>query len=540
MSEPIKTQSEPMEDAAPRYASLSDYLRAFRRRRRIVIAFTVGLAVLAALVSLRQDTVYEATSQITFRDPLRGLNFLPGGQSVPQESPVTRAAANAELITNPGISRAVKEALDTDLRSDTLASRITTQVGVQTNIVSITASAGDAQLAADISNEFAEQTRRSGIAADQNDFKTIEDEIEDRIEEVRDRDFEEGLEALQIGNLQNQLAQVRTIQAASESVEIVSRADVPDGPSAPATARNTVLGGLLGLVFGFVIAFVRDSLDRRVHSAQQIAQETNLPVLGRISSTILGRTGFGASGNGAVTDVEFESFRGLRMNLAALRRPGGNAPRTILVTSGLAQEGKSTVSISLASAAALAGQSVLLVECDLRRPVFEKRLGVKRSPGLADYLSGDVSPQDILQTIKVTSPAASGAPKKRKKSKSIEGDEVSVDTQASMIVVAAGSQVHNPAELLVSVRFADFIDKVSRAYDLVVIDSSPLLAVVDPLEIAPRVDGVLACVRTGQSTLDELRATRDALNRVEEKPIGIVVTGIKRGGPDSYDYYYGY
>lgn len=532
MSEPIKRPNEqaPSGGTGTRLTSLTDYLRVLRRRKWLIVGFAVGLAVLAAVVSLRQDATYEATAQVVFRDPLRGLNFLPGGQSFPQESPVTRSAANAELITAPSVSEAVKRNLDTELTPDSLAATISTQVGVQTNIVSITAATGDAQLAADIANAFAEQTRRTGIAADQKDFKIIANQLEERLDEVRARDLDPGLEALQLGNLQNQLAQVRTIQAASESVEIVSVAEEPAAPSSPATARNTVLGGLLGLVLGLMAAFVRDSLDRRIHSAQQVGHELDLPVVGRVSNKAMGVAGL-AQSNGSLpmADAEFEAFRTLRMNLAALKSPDGSVPRSVLVTSGLAQEGKSTVSMSLASAAAIAGQSVLLVECDLRRPVFEKRLGIARSPGLSDYLTGAAEPKDILQTVKLASPWTAGG--------AANGP---VPPAGSMIVISAGSQVANPAELLVGQRFHDFIAKVSRAYDLVIVDSSPLLSVVDPLEIAPNVDAVLACVRADQTTVEQLRATGDSLGNIENKPIGVVVTGIKKGGPDSYDYYYGY
>ena len=520
MTEPSTRSSEPSSASGPRYLSLADYLRVLRRRKWLIVAFTIGLAALAALVSLRQAEVYESTAQVVFSDP------------APQESPAARSAANAELITRPSISRAVKRELETDLSADGLADAITTQVGVQTNIVSITAEAGDAQSAANIANAFAEQARQAAITEDQREFEAIELQLEAQIAEVRNRELDPKLEALELGNLQDQLAEVRAIQAASESVEIVSEAEPPDGPSSPETVRNTVLGALLGLVLGMVLAFVRDSLDRRVHSVRQISQELDLPVVGRVSDEVMGAPGL-VSRNGAqpMGDAEFEAFRALRINLAALKASDGSVPRSVLVTSGGSEEGKSTVSASLASAAAIAGHSVLLVECDLRRPVFEKRLGVARSPGLSDYLLGDAQPREILQTVSLPWPSASGA-------NGGEGDGPSI--AGSFVVISAGSPVDNPAELLAGNRFQDFLSKASRAYDFVIFDSSALLPVVDSLEIAPHVDAVLACVRASQTTLDALHATSEALRTIEGKPIGIVVTGIKKGGPDSSDYYYGY
>jgi succinoglycan biosynthesis transport protein ExoP len=251
-------------------------------------------------------------------------------------------------------------------------------------------------------------------------------------------------------------------------------------------------------------------------------------VLGRVSETALGFPGLARNGGYAMPDGDFEAFRALRMNLAVLGN--GRPPRSVLVTSSMPQEGKSTVSMSLASAAAITGQRVLLVECDLRRPSFASRIGIRRDPGLTDYLVGKAGPKDILQTIDLVEPASVNG----------SGQTRTLSAAGTLVCIAAGSAVQNPAELLLTPRFEDFVDKVSNAYDLVVLDTSPLLAVVDPLQIMRIVDGVIVCVRVQQSTRDEARAARVALSHLPERPMGAVATGIKRGGPDAYDYYYGY
>jgi tyrosine-protein kinase Etk/Wzc len=105
------------------------------------------------------------------------------------------------------------------------------------------------------------------------------------------------------------------------------------------------------------------------------------------------------------------------------------------------------------------------------------------------------------------------------------------------VVIAGGTRVQNPAELLISDRFKDFLEKVSKAYDLVVLDTSPLLAVVDALEILPQVDAGIVCVRVQQTTREEARAARAALGALPPRPMGAVITGMRRGDPDAYDYY---
>ncbi len=110
-----------------------------------------------------------------------------------------------------------------------------------------------------------------------------------------------------------------------------------------------------------------------------------------------------------------------------------------------------------------------------------------------------------------------------------------------LVCIAAGVPPEAPAELLATDRLREFLDKVGKAYDLVVIDSSPMLAAVDPLELIPLVDAILVCVRVSRSTRDEARAVKHALGRLPKRPTGIVVTGLKADSDDQGYYgYYGY
>jgi capsular exopolysaccharide synthesis family protein len=306
----------------------------------------------------------------------------------------------------------------------------------------------------------------------------------------------------------------------------VQPATPPTGTASPRPIRDTGIGLALGLVLALLAAFGRDALDRRLRSSHEVHEELGLPVLGRVSRTAFGYAGLARNGLAPMSDVDFEAFRVLRMNLAYLAK--GDPVRSVLVTSGLPEEGKSTVSAALASAAVLAGQRTLLVECDLRRPCFARRFGIQPQPGLADYLVGNANPQDILQTVELVEPVRVNGSK---------GAPQPSDSAGTLVCIAAGSLVSNPAELLISERFTDFLEKVSKAYDFVVLDASPLLAVVDPMEILPRVDAAIVCVRVQQTTREQARAARVALSTLPDRPMGAVLTGMRRGDPDAYDYY---
>jgi Mrp family chromosome partitioning ATPase len=176
----------------------------------------------------------------------------------------------------------------------------------------------------------------------------------------------------------------------------------------------------------------------------------------------------------------------------------------------------------------LAGQRTLLVECDLRRPCFARRFGLNAEPGLTDYLLGNAGPQEILQTVELAEPTQLNG---TKGSPGVSG------SAGTLVCIVGGTRVANPAELLISRRFTDFLEKVSKAYELVVLDASPLLAVVDPMEILPHVDAAIVCVRVQRTTREQARAARVALSTLPERPMGAVLTGMRRGDPDAYDYY---
>ena len=512
----------------PRYATLRDYLRVVKTQRRLILAITAVFALAGLAVSLLQTPTYTAGTSLTFRDIGQDLSLL-GDQALPELAPAERAAIKAEVINRPGVAERVKEDLETDLTVEDLRSSVSTQVGVRTNFVIINAESGDAEFAAELANAYG------------SEVKALDEE------EVRRR-LDSAIKNLQAGSpgpntvegqiTQQRISQLQTARALARPVEISRPAEVPGSPSSPRPRRNTFLGAVVGLAIGLLTAFLRDSLDRRLRVSDDVQDELQLPVIGRVPDGALGEIGFVANGPVAPeVEAYLEAFRVLRTNLEFLQV--GNPMRSVMVTSGLPEEGKSTVAIALAGANAVAGKRTLLVECDLRRPCMADRLGLDREPGLSDYLVGHADPKDVLQTVELTAPISPNGDKDEAE-KASQGPKrkSTVEGGAIMACITAGSSVPLPAELLGSERFTDFLTKVSKAYDLVVLDTSPILAVVDALELVPHVDGMVVCVRLSQTTREEARAAREALAHLPERPTGVVVTGV-RPGEDSYGYYYG-
>jgi capsular exopolysaccharide synthesis family protein len=510
------------EGEVARYSSLTDYLKVVRRHRILIIVVTVALGAIAFLLSKTQATTYQAEAQMSFGDPFANLTLLNGGSGIPQESAAVRAANAAVLVTGPRTERVATKMFK---NGPPPKCSIDASVLVETNNVAVDGTCRTAADAALFTNTYAKAARKIGNAQARAQIDRVSKALSDQIKQAKKSPVQ-GITGPTVSALEQQLARVDAVKQAAAPVDIVEAATPPTSTASPRPIRNTTIGLALGLILGLLAAFGRDALDRRLRSTNEVHEELGLPVLGRVSRSALGHAGLATNGQQPMTDADFEAFRVLRMNLAYLAK--GGPVRSVLVTSGLPEEGKTTVSAALASAAVLAGQRTLLVECDLRRPCFAQRFGIQTQPGLTDYLLGNANPQDILQTVELAEPVrangtAAAAP--------------SSGSAGTLVCIAGGSLVSKPAELLISERFKDFLEKVSKAYDLVVLDTSPLLAVVDPMEILPRVDAAIVCVRAQQTTREQARAARAALSTLPERPMGAVLTGMRRGDPDAYDYY---
>jgi len=501
----------------PRYASLQDYLALLRRQRWVVILVTLVFAGAALALALRQTPTYVAEADVTVHDISEDLRIL-GVSSNPNVAPAQQAAAAAQVSTRLAVAQRVKRQLRTRLSPQQLQGAVTAKVGTLTGLVLLQGSWSNARFATDIANAFARQA--VDLARKQQNRQ-----LDTAIANLRRRAGRLDQPALTAGQQQAQLqlSNLLTVRRIVKPAEVTERAQVPTAPVSPKPVRDAVLGGLLGLAVALAAAFVRDSLDRRIRGSKEAHDELALPVIGRVGLSALGSAGLATNGRRPLSPVDLESFRMLRTNLAFFNPEA--PPRLVLVTSGTPGEGKSTVAAAISTAAAAAGQRTLLVEGDLRRPTLAKRMGLRESPGLTDYLMGRASPNEILQVHSVT----------------LGGHRNGVATAPdheglSLVCITAGGPVENAAELLASQRAHDFLAKVRKVYDLVVVDSSPLLSAADPLELVPYVDGVVLCVRVGWSTRDDVRATKAALGRLPHRPTGVVITGL-RSSDEEYAYY---
>jgi succinoglycan biosynthesis transport protein ExoP len=479
-----------------------------RARRGLVIAVTLIAVAIGLAYSLVKTASYDATATVTFTDPAKALGLIAPGTNIPVDlNPDKSAAADSRIVTREDVVTAVQKQLNNGMSVDELKGDVNATLQPDSDQIAITASTDNADKSAKVANAFAAQTK---VAA-QNDARDTYANQAKQVKSLADSNDPTTSAAANTA-----VARLQTLSRVADPVEITRPATAPGSPSSPKPVRDTILALILGLLIGIGAAFLRNALDRRVKDSHQIQHDLGLPLVGYVRADALGLAGVGRNGDSFVSEDDLEAFRILRRNVDFLA--GDEEITSLVVTSALPEEGKSTVAAWFAYVNAVAGRRTLLVECDLRRPVLASRFGVEKAPGLSDYLGGEAKPKDVLRSVNV------------------HGREA-VDV---LPLIPAGENTFQPAEMIGSKKFEAFLEQTTSAYDIVIFDSAPLLPVGDTLELIPQVDAVLLCVRLGQTTKDQAQAAKQAMTHLPDKPTGLVVTGVRRGSDDDYYGYYSY
>jgi capsular exopolysaccharide synthesis family protein len=496
--------------------TLRGYMDIIRRGKWLILSVALVAGAAGLGFSKLEKPSYNAISTLTVNDPNQALSYT-GASFVSGLTPLQEAEIAAPQVLRPEVVHAVQKQLGAARLKN---SSVTATVDSNSYAIHVTVTSRSAADAAAIANAYANTDVSLTTTEARASYRNQAGAVQKQLKSERNGGSQDIVTAEALSRLQN-LATVAT------PLTVTTPASVATSPSSPKTARNTIGALLIGLLLGIALATVRDAADRRLRHSRDVSKALDRPILGRIRTKALGHTGApaeGLNGVGPMEDADLESFRILRQNIAYLGTAAES--RTVLVTSAVAAEGKSTVAACLAVATAEAGKRTLLVECDLRRPVLAKRLGINETPGLSDFLTGNAEPNTILQPIAGIverlngSGPALGAPQ---------------PGSSNLVCITAGRTVPRPAELLASSGFRAFLAEVSEVYDAVILDTPPLLPVADTLSIVPDVSAVIMCVRLDQTTRDQAHAAQSALDRLPERPMGLVITDVRRQDA-GYDY----
>jgi polysaccharide biosynthesis transport protein len=465
-----------------------------RRNWLIMLICLVTVPLVTLIYSKLQTPEYTASTSLLFSPP----EFQIGG--TPETDPQREAATNLRLVQLEQIPARTAKALDKPgLTTGGVKEKIEVSPQGESDLIAIEATDESPEFSRVLANEYARQFIAFQRETDLSKITTAQGAVEQRLEELSPTELESA-EGQELERRSRQLELIATLETGN--AEVVQEATVPGSPSSPKTKRNVALGLFLGIVLAICLALLREQLDRRLRDLEDVEEMFDVPILGTIpESSAIDHSGPGSQL--APGGAEAEAFRMLRASLRYF-----NVDRqvsSILVTSSVSQDGKTTVAWNLALSEARAGDRVLYIESDLRRPSLAAQLGLTAEDGLSLVLTGNSSPEDAVQRIE------------------------DVD------VLLAGPTPPNPAELIESERMAELLRWAEGEYDRVIIDTPPAAVVADAVALFSKVGGVVIVARLRKSPREAAEHLRDQLVNTGAPVLGLVINGV--GTPTESSYY---
>ncbi len=449
---------------------------------------------------------YTATAAIVFNSgqldqEIAGLSINSG------LTPLAQQQINLELVKVGDMAAETARLLGNGLTEEKVVAGLSVSARGETNVVDITSSSTSPAVAAAIANTYARQFVKSQQRANRHLFKSALAVVNRQLAGLSpaQRVGTDGL------NLQNRAQTLALLaELGYNDVEVAQEATAPSSPSSPKVSKDTAIGALVGLLLGLGIAFLLERVDRRIRRPEDLEALYRLPTLGTVPKSSSLRANVSA-----LPPADAEAFSLIRAHLRFFNID--RELRTVLIASPAPGDGKSTIAIRLAEAAARSGSRVLLVEADMRQPTQAQQLGIQPGPGLAGALIGAIPVDEATQSVGLEASPGGGAGGKM------------LD-----VLVAGAVLPPNPGELLESRAMDTLLERAKATYDLVVIDTPPLTAVSDAFPLLTKVDGVVIVGRVGHSRRDAAEQLHQVLAISGAPLLGVIANGAKSSGVGSY------
>lgn len=500
------------------------YLDGLRRRKLSVLAVVVLSVLTAAVLSILQKPVYGAKADILLQ-PNGSTSLFTGGAGQQQVDPKLAIDTEIRMI----LSKPVRAAVEA---SRGPVEKVGAKRVDETLIIQVTGYAGSAAKATGVANAYADAyidlrqkqagddlvTAGSALRQKLDDLQAQISQLDQSVNEApaaqreairANRESlitEQGLYRKRLNELQ-----IDT-RVSAGAARVVERATPPSAPVKPTPVRNVLLALVVGSMFGVGIACLREYLDDTVRTKDDIAGLSNLPVIGTIPVFTASRKGVPLLALSSEENAHAaEAFRSLRTSVQLL---GVERPLTaIQFTSPGIGAGKTTTVANLATVLAAAGQRVVVVDSDLRRPRLHESFGVADDKGLISVLTGETTLADALQPV---------------------------PEHPGLHVLPAGGTAPNPSELLSLKRTAELVFELQSQFDVVLIDSPPVLPVTDAIVMSSWVEAVVVLAASGITKRNELRNALDLLRQAEAPLVGAVLSRAAPEAGYAYGYAYGY
>lgn len=478
--------------------NLSTLVVLLRRRWLLIVGVVLACLFVSVYRHERATKSYAATASVTFQSatlPDAALQVSPSGSSEPQ-----RAADTEVYIAHSSqVAEGVRKQLHISTSAKELLETVKVEAAANADVLNIVATAGDPQYAARLANAFAAQYIAFKAAAQVASIEEAQRQLQRQIAALPPG----SAARVSLEQSQQRLGGLRAV--AGGGANVISLATPPTAPSGMGLTTSAVIGILVGLALAFSIVFLLEVLDRRIKTIEEFERAYRLPALtGVPQAAFESRSATERSGH-------LEPYRILRsaLDFASVAR----SLNTLLITSAVPGEGKTTVAVNLAHAVALTGRSVVLAEFDLRRPMFQRHFNFDSTEGLTTALATDEHVANLLVRPLPDIP--------------------------NLAVLRAGRLPPNPSELLGSAAVEDLIAELASADTMLIMDAPPLNPVADAQVLLNNraVDGVVVVGRVDKTTREEVRRARAILDRHTVVPVGLVVTGLRDAGRYGYEPY---
>jgi polysaccharide biosynthesis transport protein len=489
------------------------------RARKWVLFAAVPAIIVAGLVYAyegRQPKAYQATTQLLVREIQAGTTTGVTTSSTSESSQL--ASTYAGIIASPVILQKVQKSFPSsyNVASHVVGSTLSTDPNTlqPSEVFGVTVQDTDPRRAVLVADDVAGQFMTYINGVGQGAFNSLLDNYRRQLaaaqRQLNKRPRSQTAQNL-VANLSQVITQVRLQQAAGKTVYWWSGAQLPTAPVGPHPSRAAILAGFLALLVCALGVFGYEYFDDSLRGREDVAEVGGAPVLGTIPRFDAKRLGRGLITVEHPRAAAAEAYRLIRTNIQFTHVD--EPPRTILVTSTSPREGKTTTISNLAQVFTESGQSVTLIDADLRRPSIDRIFRGSGSQGLTWLLTNEHE----------------------------DGQVHALPDNPNLSVIASGPTPPNPVDLLNSHRMRSLVEGIRARPGVVLIDSPPVLAGADAAVLSTLVQGIILVVNPSVTKRRGLRRAREAIDAVGGRVIGIVLNGVSSGSGHYYyeRYHYG-
>jgi len=495
--------------------TFADYLDVVRRHRWSIILTGILVAVAVAAFTARQTQDYKATAQVIEL----GATGPTGLNSTEIDR---RAQTDASLARTPSLAAKVLKATGAKESTDEFLSHSSVDAGASSDVLTFRVTDANPALAVNLANSYARNFATYRTEVGQAAFNRAKESLEANLAtteaQLKQAKAAAGdspspnvsVLAQRYASLLDEQQRLETTQAVDSSnlVVVPSTRAVRGGPH---VARNTILGLVFGLLLGTILAFVREALDPRIRTAEEVSEELGLPLLGRIpaprQSARRGRPIMLEQPGSPMA----EPYRILRTNVEFANRPFGAT--TIMIVGAAGDDERTAIVANLGVSFARAGRRVTLVDLDLRDPSLRDLFGLRDGPGITDLAMKHVRLTQALKRVSLRNPSA---------------DDMEMggwSGKGTLTVVQAGKTPQDPGDFVGMQTLGEMLEQLAERSDLVLIDAPPILDYSDAVALSANVDAIVVALKLGALTRQDGDELRRVLDVCPAPKLGYVITG---------------